>query len=49
MIYAWKTRFGFTAGLPDALFSYRNPNLGKSWRAFEWKMLVCLMTIWYNL
>jgi hypothetical protein len=23
----------------------KNPNLGKFWRAFEWKMLVYLMTI----
>jgi hypothetical protein len=27
-------------------FQTKNPNLGKFWRALEWKMLVHFMTIW---
>jgi hypothetical protein len=27
-------------------FQTKNPNLGKFWRALEWKMLVYFMTIW---
>jgi hypothetical protein len=27
-------------------FQTKNPNLGKFWRAFEWKMLVYFMAIW---
>jgi hypothetical protein len=27
-------------------FQTQNPNVGKFWRAFEWKMLVHFMTIW---
>jgi hypothetical protein len=34
------------AGLPDGLFLNQNSNLGKYWRAFEWKMSVYFMTIW---
>jgi hypothetical protein len=34
------------SGLPDGLFSKQKiPNLGKFWRAIEWKMLVYFMTI----
>jgi hypothetical protein len=36
-------------GLPDGLFQTKNPNLGKFWRALEWKMLVYFMVIWYIL
>jgi hypothetical protein len=36
-----------TSGLPDGLFSNRkNPDLGKFWRALEWKMLFYLENIW---
>jgi hypothetical protein len=28
------------------VFQTKNPNLGKFWRALEWKMLVYFMTIW---
>jgi hypothetical protein len=27
-------------------FQTKNPNLGKFWRALEWKMLVYFMTMW---
>jgi hypothetical protein len=27
-------------------FQTKNPNLGKIWRALEWKMLLYFMTIW---
>jgi hypothetical protein len=27
-------------------FKTQNPNLGIFWRALEWKMLVCFITIW---
>jgi hypothetical protein len=30
-------------------FQIKNPNLGKFWRALEWKMLVYFMVIWYIL
>jgi hypothetical protein len=30
-------------------FKTKNPNLGKFWRALEWKMLVYVMAIWYIL
>jgi hypothetical protein len=33
-------------GLPDGIFSNKNPNLGKFWRAFEWKMIVYYVPIW---
>jgi hypothetical protein len=34
-------------GLPEVLFSdKKNPNSGKFWRAFEWKLLVNFMVIW---
>jgi hypothetical protein len=32
-------------GLPDG-FQTKNPNLGKFWRALEWKILVYNMAIW---
>jgi hypothetical protein len=32
--------------LPDGLFSNQNPNLGKFWRALDWKMLMYFMAIW---
>jgi hypothetical protein len=31
--------FVFPAGLPDGFFHTKNPDLGKLWRALEWKML----------
>jgi hypothetical protein len=31
--------------LPDGIFSNKNANLGKFWRALQWKMVVCLMAI----
>jgi hypothetical protein len=27
-------------------FQTKNPNLGKFWRAFDWKRLIYLMAIW---
>jgi hypothetical protein len=30
-------------------FQTKNPNLGKFWRAIEWKMFVDFITIWNNL
>jgi hypothetical protein len=33
------------AGLPDGIFQTKNPNFGKFWRAFKWKMLKYLMAI----
>jgi hypothetical protein len=32
------------AGLPD--FQTKTPNLGKFWRALEWKIFVYFMPIW---
>jgi hypothetical protein len=34
--------------LPDGMFS-KNLNLGKFWRALEWKRLVNSVAIWYIL
>jgi hypothetical protein len=36
-------------GCQIVYFQTKNQNLGKFWRAFEWKMLVYLMTIRYIL
>jgi hypothetical protein len=33
-------------GCQMVYFQTKNPNLGKFWRALEWKMLVYFMTIW---
>jgi hypothetical protein len=33
-------------GCQMVCFKTKNPNLGKFWRALEWKMLVYFMTIW---
>jgi hypothetical protein len=34
------------AGLPDGfIFKPKIPNMGKFWRALEWKMFVYFMTI----
>jgi hypothetical protein len=30
------------------VFQTKNPNLGKFWRALEWKMLEYFMPIWIN-
>jgi hypothetical protein len=27
-------------------FQTKNPNLGKFWRALDWKMLICFIPIW---
>jgi hypothetical protein len=40
---------GWNPGLPEVFFQTKNPNLGKFWRALEWKMLVYFMAIWYIL
>jgi hypothetical protein len=36
-------------GCQMVCFQTQNPNLGKFWRALEWKMFVYFMTIWNNL
>jgi hypothetical protein len=33
-------------GCQTVCFLTKNPNLGKFWRAFDWKMLIYLMPIW---
>jgi hypothetical protein len=33
-------------GLPDVSFQTKNPDLGKSWRVLDWKMLINFMAIW---
>jgi hypothetical protein len=33
-------------GCQMVCFRTKNPNLGKFWRALEWKMLVYFMAIW---
>jgi hypothetical protein len=33
-------------GCQMVYFQTKNPNLGKFWRALEWKMLVYFMVIW---
>jgi hypothetical protein len=35
-------------GLPDGLFSNQTPTFGEFWKAFEWKMIISFMTIWYT-
>jgi hypothetical protein len=40
------------SGLPDGAYTYlhnKNIYLGMFWRAFEFKMLVYFIAIWYNL
>jgi hypothetical protein len=37
---------GFLRGCQMVYFQTKNPNLGKFWRALEWKMLKYFMTIW---
>jgi hypothetical protein len=39
----------FGPGLPDALFSNQNPDLGTFWRALKWKMCLFYVTIRKNL
>jgi hypothetical protein len=36
---------GFSSGLPDGFFQTKNPNLGKCWRALDWKNLY-FIAIW---
>jgi hypothetical protein len=31
------------------IFKPKNPNLGKFWRALDWKMLIYFTAIWYIL
>jgi hypothetical protein len=38
--------FQFPTGLPDAIFQTKNPNLGKFWRALQWKLMVCLHNVY---
>jgi hypothetical protein len=33
-------------GLPDGTFQTKNPNLGKFWRALEWKSLLHSIATW---
>jgi phosphotransferase system glucose/maltose/N-acetylglucosamine-specific IIC component len=39
--------FGCGTGLPDGIFSNKNPYLGKFWRVFQWNALVYFVAIWY--
>jgi hypothetical protein len=32
--------------LPDGFFQTKNPNMGKFWRALDWKIIVYFMAIW---
>jgi hypothetical protein len=41
--FKWHSR---GAGLPDAIFSNQQSNLGKFWRALELKMLFYFMVMW---
>jgi hypothetical protein len=41
--------FLWKQGCQMAYFQTKNPDLGKIWRALEWKMLECFMVIWYIL
>jgi hypothetical protein len=36
-------------GCQMVYFQTKDPNLGKFWRALQWKMLVYFMPIWYTL
>jgi hypothetical protein len=36
-------------GCQMACFETKNPNLGKFWRVFQWKMLVYFVAIWFIL
>jgi hypothetical protein len=38
--------FAYDQGCKMVCFQTKNHNLGKFWRALEWKMLVYVMTIW---
>jgi hypothetical protein len=33
-------------GLPDGIFTNKNPSLGKFWSDLQWKMLVYFIAIW---
>jgi hypothetical protein len=37
---------GYKQGCQMVCFQNKNPNLGKFWRALEWKMLLYFMVIW---
>jgi hypothetical protein len=39
----------YCTGLPDGLFSNKNPNWGKFWRVLQWKMLVYFTVFCYIL
>jgi hypothetical protein len=49
-MYDRKERVGFQSGAVQGcqmvFFKTKNPNLGKFWRALEWKKLVNYMAIW---
>jgi hypothetical protein len=36
----------YRAGLPEGIFQTKNPNLGKFWWVWQWKMLVYFTDIW---
>jgi hypothetical protein len=50
VIYNRKNRashfFKAVKGCQMVCFETKNPNLGKLWKALEWKMLVNFMVIW---
>jgi hypothetical protein len=39
----------FDQGCQMVYFQTKNPDLGKFWRALQWKMLVYFMDIWHIL
>jgi hypothetical protein len=39
-------QLGSAQGCQMVCFQAKNPNLGKFWRALEWKMLVYFTVIW---
>jgi hypothetical protein len=43
--YGWPG-WGANQGCQMVCFQTKNPNLGKFWRALDWKMLICFMVIW---
>jgi hypothetical protein len=45
----WRRGAMVNRGCQMVYFQTKNPNLGKFWRALEWKMLVYSIVIWYTL
>jgi hypothetical protein len=42
-----KTADSWEPGLPDGFcFQTKNLNLGKFWRALDWKKFICFIAIW---